>query len=231
MPSQIDFAIAVGLFFSFISVMIVYLINYVTNYTNLSSTSELRTVAYNIYTTLFAGKGVPRNWTEAGDRPFKVGLVTDMYRIPVIVIENSSTYRGNVSLNLSLTFDANCEKRAWNTTVRVINSTNHEVPLQLFNQTFCSQQFLNTSDIVFNNSFSASETKNFSIYFSNDKNITGLNYSIAFPSVVNFTFTIYPEEKLTAVSAERLIALRKLNYTDVLNTLSKDYYFNLEISE
>ncbi len=231
MPSQIDFAIAVGLFFSFISVLVVYLINYVTNYTNLSSTSELRTVAYNVYTTLFGGKGVPGNWTEAGDRPFRVGLVTDMYRIPVIVIENSSTYRGNVALNLSLTFDANCEKKAWNNTVRIINSTNHEVPLQLSNQTFCSQQFLNTSDIVFNNSFGASETKNFSIYFSNDKNITALNYSIAFPSVVNFTFTIFPEEKLAVVSAERLIALRKLNYTDVLNTLSKDYYFNLEIGE
>lgn len=231
MASQIDFAIAVGLFFTFIAVLITFLINYLTNYLGVSSTSELRTTAYNIYISLFTGRGVPKNWTEGGDTPLKVGISTDMYRIPVVVGENSSTNRGVVDLNLSLIFDVTCEKKAWNNTVRMINASNYEIPIQLYNQTFCSQQFLKTADMVFNNSFNAAENKNFSIYFSNDKNITAPNYTITFPTFLNFTFTIYPEEKLQAVSAERLRGLRRLNYSDVLDTISKDYYFNLEISE
>ena len=231
MASQIDFAIAVGLFFAFISGLIVFLANYLINYTNISTTSELRTVAFNLYTTLFTGGGIPKNWTEAVDTPLKVGLVTDIYRIPIVISENSSTARLNASLNLSVTFDISCDKKAWNNTVRIINASNFEIQIQLYNQSFCSQQFLRNADVVFNNSFSAGENKNFSIYFSADKNITVPNYTIAFPSFVNFTFIIYPEEKFTAVSAERLLALRKLNYSDVLNTLGKEYYFNLEISE
>lgn len=231
MASQIDFAIALGLFFTFIAVLLVYLVNFLTSYTAISSTSELRTTAYNIFTSFFSDKGIPRNWTEGGNSPLKIGLVTDMYRIPIVVAENSSVNRRLVTLNLSLNFDLNCDKKAWNTTVRIINGSNVEIPFQIYNQTYCSQQFLKAADVVFNNSFNANEAKNFSIYFSQDKNITNANYSLTFPSFVNFTFTIYPEEKLTVISAEKLLALKKLNYSDVLNTLSKEYYFNLEISE
>lgn len=230
MASQIDFAIAVGLFFAFISVLIIYMLNYLINYSSISTTSELRTVAHNIYTTLFADKGIPKNWTEGTNTPLKVGLVTDMYRVPVLVNENSSADRGNVTLNLSLSFDGACNKNIWNNTVRVIGASDNDVPVKLYNQTFCSQQLLRTADIVFNDTFSAGQTRNYSIYFSQDKNITGPNYTTPFPSPVNFNFVIYPEEKLKVVSAERLLALRRLNYTDVLNTLSKEYYFNLRIS-
>jgi len=231
MASQIDFIIAVGLFFTFIAVLVLYLLNYITNYTGVSSISELSTVAYNLYTSLFADKGIPRNWTDSGEAPLKIGIAADMYRIPVVVVENSSTNRGLVTLNLSLTFDPTCDNRAWNNSVRVINSTNHSMPIQLYNQTVCRQQYLRTADIVFNSSFNAGESKNFSIYFSHDKNITGSNNSMAFPSLTNFTFTIYPEETFKIISVERLNALRRLNYSEILNTISKEYYFNVEIGQ
>jgi len=231
MASQIDFAIAVGLFMTFISVLIIYLVNYFLNYINLSSTSELRTVTYNIYTSLFMDKGIPRAWPELGYNPLKVGLVTDMYRIPASISENSSTDRGVVTLNLSINFDINCERKAWNNTVRILNSSNIEIPITLFNQTFCSQQFLRNADVIFNNTFNAGNAKNFSIYFSADKNITAHNYSLSFPSsLVNYTITVYAEEKFSILSAERLIALRKLNYSDVVTILGDEYYFNLEVS-
>ena len=231
MPSQIDFAIALGLFFTFIAILIIHLVNFLTNYTAISSTSELRTVAYNFYTSFFSDKGIPKNWTEATRTPLKIGLMTDLYRIPIFVSENSSTNRGLVTLNLSLSFDATCDKKLWNNTVRVVNGSNMEIPAQLYNQTFCSQQYLKTADLVFNNTFNANEAKNFSIYYSQDKNISAPNYTVTFPSFVNFTFTIYPEEKFTAISAQRLIGLKKLNYTDVLNTLGKEYYFNIRVSD
>ena len=115
--------------------------------------------------------------------------------------------------------------------MRIINASDYEISMQLYNQTFCQQQFLKTADIAFTNNFNAGDNKNFSIYFSSDKNITAPNYTVAFPTFVNFTFTIYPEDKLQVVSVERLLALRKLNYSDVLNTFGKDYYFNLKISK
>ena len=231
MASLIDFAIAVGIFITFITALIGYLINYFVNYQSIGSTSELRTVAYNLFNSLFVDKGVPRDWAESPRVPLKIGLITDMYRIPLVISENSSTNRGIVTLNLSLAFDDGCDKKAWNNSVRIVNSSDIEIPIRLFNQSFCSQQFLRTADLAFNSSFNAAETKNFSIYFSPDKNITAPNYTLTFPSFVNFTFIIYPEEKLKVVSAERLLALRKLNYTEVLNTLSKDYYVNLEIGD
>ena len=231
MVSQIDLAIAVGLFFTFITFLIAYLVNYIVNYTNLSSTSELRTVAYNLFISLFADKGIPKNWPELRETPLKVGIVTDMHRVPLVVVENSSTNRGLVTLNVSLAFDLECERKAWNNTVKILNSSNLEIPITLFNQTFCSQQFLRNADVAFNNTFLAGDIKNFSIYFSPDKNITGHNYSLSFPSMTNFTFIVYPEEKFTVISVEKLTALRRLNYTEFLDTLSGDYNINLEISQ
>jgi hypothetical protein len=231
MVSHIDLAIAIGLFLTFIALIFVYTTSFLSSYRGLQATSELRTVAYDIYNAIFGGKGVPTNWEDFVRVPVRAGLVTDLYRLPVNVTETNGTYRGNITVNVTMSFDSSCSNKAWNTSVRVHNSSYAEVPFQAYNQTFCSQQFLKTADMVFNVSLNANESKFFFVYFSNQRNITVPSYSIPFPNTTNYTAQIYPEEKFIMVSVDKLKALRNLDFNELVRTLGTDYKFRVEVSE
>lgn len=62
MPSEIDFAIATGLFIVFIVTIILILLNYLTNYFNISNIADFRTVAYDLFYAVSSGPGIPSNW-------------------------------------------------------------------------------------------------------------------------------------------------------------------------
>lgn len=231
MASEIDLVISVGLFILFIALLFIFLVNYLTSYRSLTSTSELRSVAYNIYNNLFSSKGLPSDWENRTYTPIKIGLVSDLYKIPVYVNETNGTNRGTITINVSISFDSNCESKAWNATVRVYNESNEEEPSKLFNQTYCSDRYLNKSDVVFNTSLTANQTKIFYIYYSPDQDIAESNYSITFPNVTNITVQVYPEEQLTALSVAKLKALRNKSYDEVITTIGTEYKFNVEISK
>jgi len=228
MSSQVDFAIAVGLFIVFVATLFLYITGYMSSYTGLISISELRTGAYNIFNVLFGGKGIPENWEDYNHTPATLGLMIDLYRIPVLVTERSGTWRNNVMINASIGFDSGCEKKAWNSTVRVLEDED-EIASQLYNQTFCVDRYLNRSDIVFNSSFSANQTKTFFIYFSGETSIADSSYSLDFTNPSDFLVQVFPEEKFSALSISKLSALRNLPYEEVLRTLGIEYKFNIEI--
>jgi hypothetical protein len=231
MPSQIDFAVAAGLFLTFIAILIFYLLNYMSNYFNLSILSDLRTVAFSFFNALFGSKGIPANWESYNYTPVKVGLITDLYRVPLVITETNGTARTNYTINVSIVFDASCLNKTWNTTVRVYDENNVEIPNKLFNQVFCSDYFVKQADVVFNLTIDASASKKYFVYFSPQKQIVPLNYSFTFPTAENYTVTIYPEEKLTTVSIDKLKALRNLSYEEVVRTLGSEYKFYVEVSK
>ena len=230
MPSQIDFAIAVGIFIVFIAIIFSYMANYLSSFSGLLTTSELRSIAQNIFNILFGSKGLPENWEEQNRTPVQVGLITDLYRIPIVAKETNGTERGAIIVNVSLSFDINCEKKAWNSTLRVYEG-DVEIKSQAYNQTFCPEGYVNTSNIFFNSSFSASQTKTFFVYFSEEKSIAEPNYSVPFVVPENFSVWVYPEERLSMLSISKLFALRKPSYEEVVRTLGTEYKFNVEISE
>ena len=234
MPSQIDFAVAVGLFFTFVAVLIVYLINFMSSYVGITITSELRTVAYDLFTVLFTGKGIPEDWESHAYTPVKIGLVTDLYRMPIRITETNGTSRNNITINVTVSFDPNCINKTWNDTVRLYDADNAPMIFQLYNQTFCpgSGQYLNSSDIAFNITLAPSETKMLYIYFSPDSSINPADYEVAFPiNASNYTAQTYPVETLSALSVSKLEALRKLDYDEVVRTIGTEYKFKIEISE
>lgn len=231
MASQIDFAIAAGLFLTFLAVLMFYLINYLSSYFNLSIISDLRTVAFSFFNTLFGSKGLPANWESYNYTPVKVGLVTDLYRVPLIINETNGTARTNYTINVSMVFDASCLNKTWNTTVRVYDENNTEIPSRLFNQNFCSDYFVKQADVVFNLTIAASASKKYFVYFSPQKFILPSNYSFTFPTALNYTVTIYPEEKLTTVSVDKLKALRNMSYEEVVRTLGVEYKFYVEVGK
>jgi hypothetical protein len=231
MASQIDFAIAAGLFLTFLAVLISYLVNYTSNYFNLNTISDLRTVAFSFFNTLFDSKGLPEDWENHSYTPVEIGLITDLYRVPLVINETNGTARTNYTINVSISFDADCLNKTWNSTVRVYDENNTEVPNQLFNQIFCSDYFLKEADLVFNLTIDAFSSKKYFVYFSPQKSIVPLNYYFTFPAAENYTVTIYPEERLATVSVDKLKGLRNLSYDEVVRTLGTGYKFYVEVGE
>jgi len=232
MSSQIDLAIAVGLFLTFVGLIIVYITSYMMNYSGLISISELRTAAYNIFKTFFTSKGVPSSWETNSYTPIKIGLITDMYRMPIMINNTNGTNFNNITMNISINFDTSCENTAWNDTIRMYDEDNQQIPLQLYNSTFCSEQYINKSDIVFNTSIVMDQNKILHIYFSNDENVTGSAYVMPFPNMnaTNYTVIKYPKLKLTTISVAKLKALKNLSYDEVVRTIG-NYKFYVEVSE
>ncbi len=230
MATEADFAVAVGIFFVFIAALFVYVTNYLSSYSGLASTSELRTIAFDIFSSMFSGKGIPTNWEVINNPPFKVGLITDLYRIPILVSERGNIERINVTVNTTITFDNNCNQKAWNNTIRVYENDT-QLPSSLINSTFCSQQYINTSILVFNISLVANQTKVVSVYYSPENSTNASTRIVTFSNPTNINLLILPEEKLTAISYSKLKALRNSTYSDILQTLISGYKFKLEISD
>lgn len=230
MATQIDFALGVGLFIVFLALLISYLIVYITNITGSLTSSNLRTAAYDIYRAMFSGRGLPLNWENYPYTPVRVGLVTDLYSMPIVVTETNGTARTNATINFTVAYDSSCESRAWNNTVRLYDDSGNKIAATLYNQSFCSDQYLNTSDMAFNLTLNANQNKTLFIYFSPDAGVQPPNYTITFPiNASNYTVVVYPEEKLSALSLTKLAALRNKTYDDVKQTLGAQYEFNLEV--
>ena len=227
MSWQLDFAVATGIFLIFFSALISYLISYRLSSISSLSSSEQEKIS-RIFSSLLAGKGIPSDWEKYNRTPVKIGLQTELYRIPILVKEANGTSR-NAIINVSLNFDPYCLNKTWNNSVRVYeNST--PIAFQLYDQNFCSEQYLRNATLLFNSSFQAYEQKVFWVYFSDDRGILPANYSLQ-PSInQNFTVEILPEEKFYTLSVSKLEALKNLNHKEVLQTLG-DYKFYLEIGE
>ena len=229
--SQVDFTIAVALFLTFFAALMVYLVNYMNNYFNLNVLSDMGTTAFSFFNTLFGGKGVPADWESRSYTPVKIGLITDLYRVPLEITETNGTARTDYTINVTMNFDSGCLNKSWNTTVRVYDEDNAEVGSKLFNQVLCTDYFVNQADLVFNVTIDASGSKKYFVYFSPQKLILPPSYTFTFPSPLNYTAAIYPEEKISIVSVDKLKALRNLSTGEVYRTLGGEYKFYVEVSE
>ena len=229
MASKIDFAVATGLFIIFWGVLIVATMNYLDAYKNLGVSSEMRTIAWNVYNALFASKGIPTNWQDYSYTPVKIGLITDLYRATVNITETNGTNRGTINVNATINFDIDCERNIKENTVRLYDSDMNEVQFQLYNQTYCSAVYLQAADMSFPVTLSASQTKFFYSYFSAEKYVTAAGYSVSFQNTTNYTASVYPIEELKMVSGDRLKGLRNLSISEVMQTVG--YNFRLEVGE
>ena len=231
MASQIDFVISVGILLIFIGVIINFLLNFLGNYFNLSTLSEMRVIANNVYDSLFNSKGLPTNWWNSTNAPVKIGLIDDLYRRPIRVVEASGSLRTNISINVTVTFDNSCDNKAWESTVRLFDFNGTQVNMQLYNQTYCTASYLQQANLVFNATLQPSSTNFFYLYFSPEQFIVASNSSLEFNSTTpNIVMTVYPEEKLQTISVDRLKALRNLTYDQVIQTLGGNKNILVEIS-
>jgi len=231
MPSQIDFAIAAGLFIVFTVSIVIILLNYLTNYYNISSISDLRTVAYDTFYAVFSGPGLPTNWENTTYPPVKLGLITNLYEMPFIVNETNGTARTNYPINVTFNFDPGCLNKAWNTTVRIYDSDGNIVPMNILNSTFCASQYLKRADLVFNITISANSQQKFYTFYSSQQKILPNSSSYVLPTAFNYTVIFYPEITLKTISVDKLLSLRNLSYDQIEQTLSTDFRFYFEVGK
>ncbi len=229
--TQVELAISVALFFIFFVIIINFLINFFTNFTGLTTTSELRTDAFNLYNTLFAGNGIPSNWNYLGVTPARVGLADNLYMAPFLVSDLNGTARNNYTINFTMSFDPNCLNTTWETTIRVYNASQNLFAYTLYNKTYCVSSYLKQADFAINVTVPASSSRMFFIYYSPDRNITNSNYpTTSFPPFDgNYSVKIYPTQTFVQVSYSRLIALRNLVYNYLRLTLGSGINFQIQV--
>ena len=236
MSSLIDLTIAVGLFFVFIVVILVSVLDYYTNFLSLLEDSELRTNSLNVRNIFLGGKGVPDDWETRNTSPVRIGLVNDLYKQPFVITTTNSTPYNNNTINLTVNFDPNCENRTLENTIRIYNSTNSEHPFNLYNTSFCSgTSFLQTADIAMNITIPALTAKAFFIFYSPEPGINATNYGdIEFNAYLNgtsnYTIINYPTEELTMISPSKVNALRNLTFDEIKATLG-GINFELEVDD
>jgi hypothetical protein len=176
--SQVDFAIAVSLFLFFFTAIIIFTANYFSRYSGLTKTPELEPAAESLFNVLLKRKGIPENWDlNYSVSPVKLGLMQDLYMIPIVVKESAGSSRNNEPVTVRITFDENCQNKSWNTTLRMYNESDAQINLEMSNTTFCSNsQFFNVTNITWEVTIPANQTKKYYLYYSSDRNVTNPNY-------------------------------------------------------
>jgi len=176
--NYIDFAIGLSLFLFFFAAVIMFSTNYFSNISGLTKTSEFRPVSESLFKNFFDRKGIPEDWDENYSiTPVKVGLMEDLYMIPIIVRETNGSDRTNEPVTARITFDGNCQNKSWNTTVRLYDEDDNELNIEISNTTFCTSQFLNVSNITWEVNISANQIKNYYLYYSPDEDVTDPSYT------------------------------------------------------
>lgn len=172
----IDVAIAVSIFLVLISIIIVRSVSFFSDLPNIFKISEYRNKAIRLFNSFFESKGNPKNWEEVDSIPTKLGLISDLYRTPVLVEETGGLNRTDEPITIQITFDEYCENKTWNNTIRIYDETNSITPYELSDTNFCYEQYLDYANITWKLNISANEKKKFWIYYSPDDTITDPNY-------------------------------------------------------
>lgn len=238
MSSLVDLAIATGLFFVFVALILSFVLNYYSNFQGILQDSELRTSAANLNNVFFGGKGVPTDWETRSATPARIGLLNDLYRLPVILTTTNGSDFNNATVNFTLTFDPNCLNTTREKTIRIFNETDVEHQYTLYNRTFCvANTFLKSADFALNVTLPGARPKVFFVYFSPESGVNATVYgTYGFPiypggisNVSNYTVIKYPTETLSQVSPSKLNALRNLTISQVLDTIGSNTNFRLEV--
>lgn len=175
--NYVDFAIASSIFIIFFAVALMLSTNYFSNLSSLTKTSEFRSTSENFFKIFFESKGVPENWDDYSNTPVKIGLAEDLYMTSVLVKETNGSSRTNEPVMAQIVFDESCQNKSWNNSIRMYDEDWNQINLEISNTTFCTNQFLNQSNITWEVNISANQNKKYYLYYSPNDGITNPSYT------------------------------------------------------
>ncbi len=156
---EISFIVAIAIFLLFISFILVASINYLTRVPQSQIILELRDKNKDVFNQLFGS--APTSLTDR--------VTTNLYRVPILLSEQSGTAKTNEVVAAYINFDDECKDiTSWNNTVRVYDQKFNELQSRISYQEFCSSQWLNRSIVTFFVNMSANENKKVYVYSINN---------------------------------------------------------------
>lgn len=164
---ELDFVVAIGVFVFIIALVSIYITNYL-------STLQVDILEYREK----ASEIVERIFSSANKEDVYINpkAIEKIKRIPIAIRENKGYKFIYEPMALNIKLDDNCEKLAWNSTIRVYDENLSEIPIKLSYQKFCKDQFLNSSIITFLSNISENSISRFFIYFSDNEEIVPKKY-------------------------------------------------------
>jgi hypothetical protein len=119
MITAVDLAVAFGLILIFFAFSLNFTLRYLADYQNSIATMDLKQSSWYVLDDLLS-EGIPANWHLTN--PEKIGLTTNLYKAAILVEEKDGIARINEPVNLSISFDENCQLLARNSSVIVYDS-------------------------------------------------------------------------------------------------------------
>ncbi|MBI2545444.1 MAG: LamG domain-containing protein [Candidatus Aenigmarchaeota archaeon] len=165
---DVTFIVAIFLFILFVTVILVLAINYFVLLPQSTTTIELRDKTKSVFDIFFGNGGIVTNERSS----------VDLYRVPVVLTETAGTARTNQPIGVSISYDDTCGNKAWNNSVRVYDQQFNEMPSKIGYQVLCSNQYINSSTVVFLANVSANEKKIFYVYSINNTNTTPPRFNL-----------------------------------------------------
>lgn len=228
MATFIDLAISISIFFAFISLLLILISSFLSNYISILKSSELVTIAKDYHSIFFDTYGLPEKWSLKNVL-LRPGLKINLYQLPIL-IKNLGNPEEKI-LNFSYVFDKNCELIASLNSIRIFDKDGNEVEFQLYNETYCQEPFIKEAEIVFKIFLDSNEEKLLFLYFSEDREIKKANYTLSFPNKFDWEIKILPLNNIPSISVEKLRKLRNYDAEEVAKLISPDYMFKIEVSE
>ena len=137
-------------------------------------TYEVKVNVLDYWHQLFETFGQPSDWSK--NYWESIGLMQPLYLLRIKVTEPVGISRVLEPVDIHVVFDPSCEGRTLESTIRVYYQ-GEQIPYSLYNITYCSSNRLKEGNLVFLVNISANETKLYSLYFSNETEVSATNYT------------------------------------------------------
>lgn len=216
MVSVIEFSISAALFLALLVVLIIYTSIYISHHYKQITLEKMRAEARDFSENFLLSKNS------------EVSFLSTFYKRKILVKEiNNESFDGYVSIKI--VFDENCEKKAFNNSIRVFDENFYDVNFSLQNVSYCDSFFVKSANLIFYVSLKPLQERFYYITYSPDTFIKSKeNYFSLTPTNI-LKITIFPEEKSESISVSKILEVRKNLTIEKLRELTGVYNVYVEI--
>ena len=201
----IEFSVASALFIIMLGVLILYSSYVISDYYKETKDYQAK------YESVLISKQLLSDETSSSS------LISSLYRRKII-IKNDLATQITGYVNVPVVFDSNCEKKAFNNTVRVVDNSSNEVNFTFSNTVFCDNiGYIKYSDVRISLTLNGNEEKTLYIIYSPETLISPKDVYYSYPTNItsSVSYKIYPEEELKTLSISKLMNATNMTYEEI----------------
>ncbi len=168
-----EFLISTFIFLTFFSFILIFFTNrFSANIDEIKKTEMPKTVKY--LSNILLSRGIPEDWEKRSEKPVLVGIMDNIYFLPVIV-DGEGNNRSKEIVSLKLNVDEDCSKHISDDSFILFNESLDEINFTSFEKNYCQNGWVKNVSIVFFDYFNS--TKKYYLYYSSQK-VNEKNYTV-----------------------------------------------------